>query len=398
MKTLLFLISLFIFLLHYLFAQARNPTEWPYGGEPDESRKEGWMNRFQRADFENARFNILANFQGAKFIYETNFNNAQFLEGADFQDAYFNDLTYFTNTINNGKINLKNARLINGYGNSVLVFDYSWAVVRDTMLLGAPNWRHVQTYDFMLTSFIPAGIINIPSDTLISDEGDTTIAPKRTLSFPGAKIILYAPVDLKIQMEKLEFIELYDKLNYYQKKDIASSLKERSFGTNKAAQFEIDYMFAKSTMYQMVSTGYSTYSIFEPVTWWRFIYNATMGLGYRPFRLIYWALFLVVSYGLFYMLKMPEHIDGYISGNTSAGKRSDENKPALSSIMINCLYFSSMVFFSLRLKQDILTFFNDSEKRIIVSQWLLGFLIYIAFLTLSKAGSILQNLRDFFVG
>ena len=57
-----------------------------------------------------------------------------------------------------------------------------------------------------------------------------------------------------------------------------------------------------------------------------------------------------------------------------------------------------MTLFTFRLKRDILTFFNSREKKVIISEWLLGFLIYIAFLTLAKAGSILQRLKDMFLG
>ncbi len=61
-------------------------------------------------------------------------------------------------------------------------------------------------------------------------------------------------------------------------------------------------------------------------------------------------------------------------------------------------YFSIMVFFTFRLKQKILTFFEAKEQRLIVTQWTLGFLVYLAFLTLSKSGSILQQLKTLFIG
>ncbi len=57
-----------------------------------------------------------------------------------------------------------------------------------------------------------------------------------------------------------------------------------------------------------------------------------------------------------------------------------------------------MVFFTFRLKKDILTFFESRSKYVIVTQWTLGFLVYLAFLTLSKSGSILQQLKTLFVG
>jgi len=59
---------------------------------------------------------------------------------------------------------------------------------------------------------------------------------------------------------------------------------------------------------------------------------------------------------------------------------------------------AEMVFFTFRLKRDILTFFDAKEKRLIVGEWVTGFLVYVAFLTLLKSGSILHNLKELFCG
>ncbi|UCE07748.1 MAG: hypothetical protein JSW07_06870 [bacterium] len=67
-------------------------------------------------------------------------------------------------------------------------------------------------------------------------------------------------------------------------------------------------------------------------------------------------------------------------------------------LFINCLYFSAMLFFTFRLKRDILTSFELKERWIIVSEYFIGLLIYIAFLTFSKSGSILHNLKSLFIG
>ncbi|MCH7785819.1 MAG: pentapeptide repeat-containing protein, partial [Bacteroidetes bacterium] len=231
------------------------------------------------------------------------FERAQFHDAADFGSARFKEKISFTLTIFNKKIDFRNVQFVD---KSTMV-DFSLAVVRDTVLVGIqlssslPKYdfgranlisqtsSSLQRYDFMRANLIPAGKLN-----------------------PGSKIILYGPVDLKIQLEKLEFVELCDTLSYYAKKDIISVLKDKSFERNKAAWFEIDYLFAKSTMYQKVSTKYEKYSVFHPLTWLKFIYNATMGLGFRPFRLIYWVILLIVGYGVFYMIKIPDRINEYI--------------------------------------------------------------------------------------
>ena len=110
---------------------------------------------------------------------------------------------------------------------------------------------------------------------------------KKIIKYPGAKIVLYGPVDLKIQLEKFKFLALYDKLDYYSKKDIISILKQVSFRGNEyqKERFELDYLFDKSTMYQKQSPNYKRYSVFNPICWRQFLYNITMGLCYRPFRL-----------------------------------------------------------------------------------------------------------------
>lgn len=95
----------------------------------------------------------------------------------------------------------------------------------------------------------------------------------------------------------------------------------------------------------------------------------------------------------------PEKLK-YISNPdlTSAGEEKKEVYLSLWESLLNCAYFSVMLFFTFRLKRDILTFFDAKEKKLIVAEWVIGFLVYVAFLTLSKSGSILHNLKELFVG
>ena len=71
-----------------------NPTEWPYGGEPDVSRMKWYINGTpvifkQKVDFSYAQFSTVAFFWNAQFSKEANFWSAQFLKGADFWNAHF---------------------------------------------------------------------------------------------------------------------------------------------------------------------------------------------------------------------------------------------------------------------------------------------------------------------
>ncbi|MFB3131759.1 MAG: hypothetical protein ACE10K_04475, partial [Rhodothermales bacterium] len=186
-------------------------------------------------------------------------------------------------------------------------------------------------------------------------------------------------------------------------------LKEESFpGTAQAKErFELDYIFDKSTMYQKQSSRYERYPFYHPSAWPDFLYYLLMGLGYRPFKIFIWAGAFVALFAVFYLLKMPDRINTYLTNEKGVFKvRSKVGKWTftrfryrhLTNTVINCVYFSCTMFFTFRLKKDVLTFFNHREKRIVVFQWVLGFAVYVAFLTLAKSGSILHTLRSLFVG
>lgn len=367
-----YLIVFLLLVFEIGLAQEKNPTVYPYGGMPDSSRFEKWMERiplnFREADFLGAQFDSLAYFESAQFDSRADFRGAQFKNKVDFNSSVFNN-----------KINFIDAQVDS-------VVDFSLAKVRDTVFVGIRNSSELQKYDFM----------------------------RAKLGIKGAKIVLYGPVDLKIQREKFKFLTLWDKLDYFSKKDIISTLKDVSFKEDKykKERFELDYLFEKSTMYQVRSTGYAKNKWYQFHLWPKwiirgFLYNITMGLGYRPFRLTLWVLGLIISFATFYFFKMRNSINGYIlkkyEMKESTGikrKRAVRNVRNISHTesLINCFYFSSMLLFTFRLKGEILTFFGLKEKRIIVGEYLLGLLIYISFLTLAKSGSILHNLKSLFVG
>jgi len=336
------------------------------------------------ADFTMAQFDSLADFRMAKFHGWTDFKEAQFKDKIDFKLAVLND-----------KIDFRGAHIDS-------IVDFSLAEIKDTVLVGIEKSSELQNYDFMRATLLEAGIDTIKA-------ASTKGIPQKNFHYPGAKIVIYGPVDLKIQLEKFKFLALYDKLDYYSKKDIISTLKQVSFKGSEyqKERFELDYIFDRSTMYQKQSPNYEVYSAFNPICWGQFLYNITMGLGYRPFRLAWWVLGFIIGFGIFYFFKMRDSINGYIlkkfEMKESSGTKRKKDVNQVSTIshtesLMNCLYFSSTLLFSFRLKGEILTFFNLKEKRYIVGEYLLGLLIYIAFLTLAKSGSILHNLKSLFVG
>jgi len=147
-------------------------------------------------------------------------------------------------------------------------------------------------------------------------------------------------------------------------------------------------------------------SYFFPVVWGRFLYNAAMGLGYRPFRLVWWVLTIILGFTIWYLLRIKEQINRYFYKDekkellTARKKRSLKRtgSPHSVDLFIKCFYFSTMIFFTLRLKKDLLTFFDKKEQWVVVGEWLVGILIYISFLTFSKSGSILHTLKSLFLG
>jgi uncharacterized protein YjbI with pentapeptide repeats len=74
------------------FAQERNPTEWPYGGVPDESRKKEWMYR------PPLNFHSNANFRDATFDSTAYFGEAKFDNTADFRGTIFSQFVGFRET------------------------------------------------------------------------------------------------------------------------------------------------------------------------------------------------------------------------------------------------------------------------------------------------------------
>ncbi|MCH8955936.1 hypothetical protein IIA28_11550, partial [candidate division KSB1 bacterium] len=187
------------------FAQ-KNPTVYPYGGSVIEYR---------------LRFNSLADFE-----------NAVFKNRIDFREARFDK--------------------------SGLV-EFSLTTIRDTVLIGNMGSADIQNYDFLRAKLLPA-------DKQVTAADTAKKIPEKLIRYPGAKILITGPVNLKIQLEKFKFITIFDTLDYYAKKDIISTLKDISFDGDrfKNERFELDYLFAKSTLYQKESVNFEEYSALHP--------------------------------------------------------------------------------------------------------------------------------------
>jgi len=409
------------------FAQEKNPTVYPYGGVPNSSRMRDWYEfvplNFAKALFDSVLFDNLANFVRAKFDSSADFHHAHFDSVANFREARFDRAANF------GSTQFDN---IADFAHTVFksVADFESALFHSTVyfsnaIFDSVNFANANFHGkihFEDSYFDKIAIFaNARFDTLhlaratiegefwIGSDEEQTFDFDRTIFSSSSRLVVYDLVNLKIQPEKFKHISFGDNLDYFTKKDIIENLKTKSFDNDKGAQFELDYIFAKSTLYQeQVGYAYWDASVenkwYEILKWPKWfintIYYWTMGLGYRPFRLIWWMLVTIIIYTAIFAKKIPDRINAYISNPNpqATGEEKKEIHLSLWETLLNCAYFSVMVFFTFRLKREILTFFDAKEKRLIVAEWVIGFLVYVAFLTLSKSGSILHNLKELFVG
>ena len=83
---------------------------------------------------------------------------------------------------------------------------------------------------------------------------------------------------------------------------------------------------------------------------------------------------LRAAYCIFVLMLMPEtsfaqeknptvYPYGGVPDSNSTGQEKKEVYLSLWETLLNCTYFSVMVFFTFRLKRDILTFFDAKEKK-----------------------------------
>ena len=333
-----------------------------------------------RALFTNTRFGGDTHFSRAVFQRFTDFRSASFDKLVEFDETSFKSLIHFDFAVFKGRVSFVSATFERKCQFSYVIFNdvvdfrntrfdtvsFTRTAIKGRLLLGSPS---IQRFDLRRATF-----------------------------YPKSKIELYDLVDLTIHPEKLRRITFGDTINYFLKTDIIGNLKEMRFQNDRWAQLELDYILAKSTMYQEHTDTYLPNKWYQVWKWpkWciAWLYYWTMGLGFRPFRLIYWVLAVIIIFTGYYVKKMGRRVNAYIAMNFSDESNSsldDKKKKFLSLGMwetsLNCVYFSALLFFTFRLRGNILTFFDGREKRIIISEWLLGFLVYVAFLTLSKSGS-----------
>ena len=360
---------------------------------------------YGRASFSSATFIEKGYFKQAQFMDFTEFSHTRFRKGANFTLSYFKTKAVFDETSFYGEVDFSRAIFGGKIDFSTAIFDsstivnFSGAKIIDTLTIG--NLNNFQSFDLRLAQLLPAGKAEARIVVRTGPSNNQIIKPEIvSLSGPGAQILLNGPVYLKIHAEQITFITLPEQMDYFSKKFIIEETKLRSFPNErfKSERFEMDYLFAKSTLCQKVSPAFQKKSFFDLYV--GYLYNITLGLGYRPFRLLYWAFGLWIISGGLYLWKFPNAIDNYLIKiyDSNSTDTVENKKDRNFGTVLNCLYFSAMVLVTIRLKGTILTHFNNREKMLICVQWLFGVCIIIAFFVLSKSGSILHNLKDLIAG
>ena len=234
------------------------------------------------------------------------------------------------------------------------------------------------------------------TDIHFGGNDENTIDLRFAIPLPDAQIVLSGNSHLLIHPDKIKYLKLSKYLSWDEKYATIEELKSRTFPNDNEAKNELDYLFRKSTMHQdYYSDIFSDPQWYLAKYWINNVYYITMGFGYRPFRIFIWAAIMIVIFGIIYLYKMPEKIYQFILMEHKVDKRRVKKTPQLP--LANCLYFSVMIFFTFRLNRLVLTFFSKNEQVLILTQWVLGFIVYLSFILFSKKGSVLAAVKDLFV-
>ena len=394
---------LFLLLMAVVASAQKNSTIWPYDGEPDERGPEEWVITFDTtadfffttfdstADFTKAIFERYVNFYRATFKSTAYFDRATFKSTADFSEATFDSTAGFRGATFDSTADFWGATFDSTAYFGGAIFD-STADFREAKTKGYLDFEDTEIHRLLILGSSAPFKIDL-TFAAFSDE---------------AKVELVDEVDLKMPVYKLDKLVLRKTLTYTQKNNIIDFLKKKSFSDRNnpddmTARLELDYLFERSTMYQVGTDSYEKAPWYHVWHWPQWLFNTlyywTMGFGYRPFRLIWWAFALAVIGTIFFFKKMGKRVNAYVAMNfDKSAERNGEKELSLSNFetLLNCAYFSVMLLFTFRMKGNLLTFFNASEKKIITVQWALGLAMYFAFLL--HTSSVLQNLKSLFAG
>ncbi len=365
--------------------------------------------------FWGSRFSDSVDFYNVRFLRDLSFNHCQFLRPLDhetnpekmhrsrvfrFESSTVAANVSFDNSFIARPLDLRGLSHDTASTTASSTVTFWGANLCDTLFVGNRFTSNSLYLDLtrcqLVSGDLRSKLVSLYSDSLRAQ--GNFFQPRLTeASFedrPGAPaIVISAPIRLKIQIEKFNILSIEDSLSYYDKKEIIEYLKAESFASNdqKAERLELDYLLARSVAYQKVATTYEPYdwkNLPQIVGSW--LHSATLGFGYRPFKLLYWALGFALAFAAMYFW-MHGHADAitrYVKKLSSAENTAQVNWGSRIERFYYCLWFSITVLLAIRLKPQLLTSFDHRQKRFILTEYLVGIGLYAYFIFASKAGSI----------
>lgn len=359
--------------------------------------------------FRHATFRKFTDFSVSEFSKDTYFTDARFLKGAKFDDAVFYQKAFFNSAMFDSTVTCHNAKFLDNiqleqasFKNDAW-FDFGTSTIYDTVTIGrderVTNTSHFDFIGIITESREPQNInflfTSFPAKDSIKAYPDSTNKLYKTFK---QKIILKGKVNLKIQLEKFHLLEFDQTLNYFARKNIISELKQNSFDGQEfiKERFELDYLLAKSTMYISKSTGQiEKLKFYNSLQWWiNSFYFITMGLGYRPFWLFYYALILIFIFSIIYFFKMRYAIADYIHFAENVNRDGKKIKLKKIEHLYNSIYFSTSIFLRIIFPKKILILMNSNQKKLVITEYLIGISFIIYFILGAKPGSIVTEIFE----
>ena len=361
-------------------AYAKNPTEWPYGGELDTLRMKqgahflGPLNFKQKVDFSWARFLRKANFRDARFSNKTDFIAAWFSEEADFQDALFSNKTDFSSALFSKKAdfrsvrfskeaaNFRNTQFLNEAFFSFAQFsneaDFENAIFNTTLNIAATRFEKgvdLRRTDlsnakvlFDHRTFFPPGTLQVYWSQL---EGHLSL---NDLSCPS----YWTWESAKAQITKLDSVQHSLPKNLTAKRDSLRSMynyvkaKLDTFtpilNSERYALTEIFYHRLRDNFLSQNDRASSDGVMFELASkrseylkepLWG-LYGLFMGWGYKPLRFVISVfLLIVIPFAFVWYIRFYHRVLPIFSELSVTQQTQIRNKPLLKKTILKYIHF-----------------------------------------------------------
>lgn len=416
-------------------AQEENPTTWPYGGIPDTTRKQDWMDKpplnfihlvvfhkvtfSQTADFWKAKFDSTAHFWEATFLQtadfwravfsqDANFSVANFHRNADFTGATFSQTAYFVDATFSQTAD---------FGGAIFLYsaDFFGATFKEMPKLEGSEFGKV-------LKLSGANFEKGADLRRARFDSVKTIYVNHHTDFPVGKLYLYweqfqGKDQLRIKLDEPapDHNEHYQRLEtfYHRLRD------------NFLAQG--DKASADAVMYELGWQKREIYGFWSWTGFWQTLYYWFFGYGYQPWRFLLFVvlpliiIFAFVWYWFYYGILVRiinERIDlDLIPNKTRKVKFKVKEKTLLKSNKIlnqgiklkfydhtqmekglnrlsrywHVLHFSTSVLLGIRFKKEWIkvnppeTAGQKSFIYLVTFEWLLGISLYVIFAILVKS-------------